>query len=89
MIGNEKVKNRPDLPWDDSYGDHIRIIDNIFDENICNECINRFNYLEDKGLTTSRRASGILILHKQTTNLLHIMRCINERTFTRCCKLYQ
>ena len=59
MIRNEKVKNRPDLPWDDSYGDHIRIIDNIFDENICNECINRFNYLEDKGLTMSRRASGI------------------------------
>lgn len=59
MKGNEKVKNRPDLPWDDSYGDHIRIIDNLFDENICNECINRFNYLEDKGLTTSRREHGI------------------------------
>ncbi len=54
-----KIRNRPELPWDDSYGDHIRILDGLFDENICNACINKFDLLEEKGLTSSRRDHGI------------------------------
>ena len=27
----EQVKDRPELPWDDSFGDHIRILDNVLD----------------------------------------------------------
>lgn len=55
---SKEIKNRPELPWDDSYGDHIRFIDGIFDDDICNACIDCFDDLEDKGLTFSRKHFG-------------------------------
>ncbi len=56
---SEQVKNRPELPWDDSYGDHIRILDGLIDENVCNACIEVFDDAEERGLTHTRRHFGL------------------------------
>ena len=56
---SEQVKNRPELPWDDSYGDHIRILDGLIDENVCSACIEVFDDAEERGLTHTRRHFGL------------------------------
>ena len=62
---SDEYMQRPELPWDDSYGDHIRIIDGMFDENICQDCIEQFDNLEQHGLTHSRRSWGSMNLAQQ------------------------
>ena len=59
---SDEYRQRPELPWDDSCGDHIRIIDGLFDENICGQCIEQFDNLEEHGLTHSRRSWGSMNL---------------------------
>ena len=55
---SEQVMNRPELPWDDSFGDHIRILDNVIDHAICDDCIDIFDDLESRGLCHTRRETG-------------------------------
>ena len=55
---SEQVMNRPDLPWDDSVGDHIRILDGVLDHAICDDCIDIFDDLEHRGLCHTRRELG-------------------------------
>ena len=66
---SDEYKQRPELPWDDSCGDHIRIIDGLFDENICGQCIEQFDNLEEHGLTHSRRSWGSMNLAQQDESI--------------------
>ena len=54
----EQVKERPILPWNDSFGDHIRILDNVIDHSICDDCIDMFDDLEYRGLCHTRKDLG-------------------------------
>ena len=54
----DTIRNRQELPWDDSLGDHIRILDNVLDHSICDGCIDIFDDLEYRGLCHTRRESG-------------------------------
>ena len=58
MTDKEQIQNRPELPWDDSFGDHIRILDNVLDDDICDACINQFDDLEQRGLCHTRKDTG-------------------------------
>ena len=68
---SDKPLERPELPWDDSYGDHIRIIDGLFDDNICRDCIETFDDLEQRGLTHTRRSFGSHNMQRSDTSIFH------------------
>jgi len=63
----EQVKDRPELPWDDSFGDHIRIIDGIVGHQVCDDCIDMFDELEQRGLCHTRKDLGAHIGQRADT----------------------
>ena len=63
----EQVKDRPELTWDDSFGDHIRILDGIVGHQVCDGCIDMFNELEQRGLCHTRRDLGAHIGQRADT----------------------
>ncbi len=65
----ETVKNRVELPWDDSYGDHIRILDGIIGDDVCDECIRIFDEHEEHGLTHTRRDYGAHLAQRSDTSI--------------------
>ena len=69
MDNREQVKNRVELPWDDSYGDHIRILDGIIDGDLCDECIRIFDEHEEHGLTHTRRDYGAHVTQRSDTSI--------------------
>ena len=63
--------DRPELPWDDSTGHHIRILDNVFGYDICDRCMDIFDELEDQGLTHNRREHGATHLQRADTSIFY------------------
>jgi len=66
---SEQIRNRLDLPWDDSYGDHIRILDDVLNHQICDEAIELFDDLEQRGLCHTRRDAGAHIGQRADTHI--------------------
>ena len=68
-LQQESGIDRPELPWDDSTGHHIRILDNVFGYDICDRCMDIFDELEDQGLTHNRREHGATHLQRADTSI--------------------
>ena len=78
----EQVKDRPELPWDDSFVDHIRILDNVLDHAICDDCIDMFDDLEYRGLCHTRKDLG-MHFGQRYRNLLDRNGCDGESPYAR------
>ena len=63
------IRNRQELPWDDSFGDHIRILDNVLDHSICDDCIDMFDDLEYRGLCHTRKDTGAHFGQRSDTSI--------------------